>query len=69
MSAVNMHTSSVQQSVDDLQTATEVELISANTLGGSGDSPANDNTSGAISLNGQKTVMALIAILGLITLY
>ena len=65
-----MHTSTVQQSSSDLQTTAEVGLVTAtNTIGGSGDSPANNDTSGAMNLNGQKIVMAFIAILGLISLY
>ena len=69
MTAVNMHTSSIQQGSDDLQSKSEVELISqTNTVAG-GSSPADQNTSGAADLIGNKTVITLIAMIGFMAMY
>ena len=69
MTAINMHTSSVQQT-DNLNTKAELELISeVSTPAASDDSPANQDTSNAMILMGHKTILALMAMLGFMTLY
>jgi len=68
MTAVNMHTSTIQPS-DELQGKAEMELITNLSTPASDDGPANDNTSDAMFLIGHQTILAFMTMLVFMTLY